>query len=348
MTSRSPLHPAHEAIGARFTMFGDWEMPLQYEGTLAEHHAVRSGAGAFDVSHLGRFSVAGSGAVDLIDRLLCNDLAKIRTGRTQYTMMLNADGGIIDDIIVWWLGDDHLIVLPNGANHDRVRSAFADAAPAGVTLVDLRPETALIAVQGPEAPSILETVLGSAPGKNRVALIGDGVTVAGTGYTGEAGGEVLAPADRAPDLFDRLLAEGARPCGLGARDTLRLEMGYPLWGQDLDEGTTPLDAGMGWVVGWGGEFEGSAALERQREAGVGRRLIGFVLDDRRPPRHGYAMRAGRSTGSVTSGNFSPTLGRGIGLGYLAPPADPDANLEVQMRDSWMPATITDPPFVRRP
>jgi aminomethyltransferase len=348
VTSRSPLHAAHEAIGAKFTTFGDWEMPLQYEGTLAEHQAVRTGVGVFDVSHLGRFHVTGPGATDLVDRLLCNDLSKIRPGRTQYTMMLNPDGGIIDDIIVWWLDEDRIVVLPNGANHHRVFAAFTAGAPVGVAVEDLRPNTALVAVQGPDAPSVLEDVIGRSPGRTRVAHADDGIVVAGTGYTGERGGEVIIPDARAADVFTRLLDAGAVPCGLGARDTLRLEMGYPLWGQDLDETTTPLEAGLGWVVGSSTDFVGSEALARQAEAGVSKLLVGFVLDDRRPPRHGYALRTGSSVGTVSSGNYSPTLGRGIGMGYLSPPPEGETRLEIEIRNRWVPASITETPFVRRP
>jgi aminomethyltransferase len=347
VTRRSPLHAAHEVIGARFTMFGEWEMPLQYAGTLVEHEAVRVAVGVFDVSHLGRFSVTGAGSADLLDRLLCNDLRKIGPGHTQYTMMLNTDGGIVDDIIVWWLEEERFVVLPNGANHDRVLAAFAAAAPAGAAVADLRDDTVLLAVQGPEAPALLEDIVGVSPSRNRVASPGGDAVVAGTGYTGEAGGEVIAPVDEARALFDRLLDAGAVPCGLGARDTLRLEMGYPLWGQDLDESTTPLEAGLAWVVGSAADFTGRDALERQREAGVTRRLVGFVLDDRRPPRHGYAMRAGTSSGTVSSGNYSPGLARGIGMGYLSPPPDTEATLEVEIRSRWVTGSITKPPFVRR-
>jgi aminomethyltransferase len=329
-------------------MFGEWEMPLQYEGTLAEHQAVRTRVGVFDVSHLGRFRVAGPGAADLVDRLLCNDLGKIGPGRTQYTMMLNTQGGIIDDIIVWWLEEDRIVVLPNGANHDRVMAAFTAAAPAGVDVEDLRSDTALLAVQGPDAPAVIEDVTGLTHARNRVAPAESGIVLAGTGYTGEAGGEVIVPGSDAPTIFDRLLGAGAVPCGLGARDTLRLEMGYPLWGQDLDETTTPLEAGLGWVVGSDADYVGREALVAQAETGVGKRLVGFVLDDRRPPRHGYALRAGSSTGTVSSGNYSPTLGRGIGMGYLSPPPEGETDIEIEVRDRWVAATITETPFVRRP
>jgi aminomethyltransferase len=348
VSRRSPLHHLHEALGARFTSFGEWEMPLHYTGTLAEHEEVRTGVGVFDVSHLGRFAVTGPEAADLVDRLLCNDLTQISPGRTQYTMMLTPDGGITDDIIVWWVAEDRLLVLPNASNHQRVMSVFVGEATAGVDVIDLQDSTALLAVQGPDAPELLETVVGGAPRRSRVLEVGAGRIVAGTGYTGETGGEVLAPVDDAAALLEEIVAAGAAPCGLGARDTLRLEMGYPLWGQDIDESVTPLEAGLGWAVGWERDFVGREALLRRRDHGVRRLRIGFVLHDRRPPRHGYPLRTAEGEGTVTSGNFSPALGRGIGLGYLSPPPDPGITaLEIGFRDRWLPATITDPPFVGR-
>lgn len=348
---RSPLHDAHAALGCRFTDFGGWEMPLQYEGTLAEHRAVRTGVGVFDVSHLGRFEVSGVGALDLVAGLLCNDPARIAPGRAQYTMMLTPTGGIVDDIIIWWLEDERFIVLPNGVNHDTVMEAFAAAAPADTSVVDLRGESALLAVQGPAAPETLTTVLGTTPGRFRV-LDGLGpagaVTAAGTGYTGERGAEIMVTADAGAEVFEALIAAGAVPCGLGARDTLRLEMGFPLWGQDLDATTTPLEAGLEWVVGWDHEFIGRDALIEQRDAGIGRRLVGFRFDGRVIPRHGYPIRCGEATGTVASGNFSPILEAGIGMGYLAPPPPADADLvEVEIRGSWHTARLVDPPFIER-
>jgi aminomethyltransferase len=341
VSHRSPAHAAHERLGARFTDFSGWEMPLQYQGTLAEHHAVRRGVGVFDVSHLGRFMLTGPGARNALDTLLCNDLGRISPGRAQYTMMLTEDGGVVDDIIVWWLDEERFLVLPNAGNHETVMTAFAEHS--GLDIDDLRPTTALFAVQGPEARAVVEDVVGVWPGRFRVSSAED-LLVAGTGYTGEPGVEITAPAPMAEALFDRL-ARSAVPCGLGARDTLRLEMGYPLWGQDLDRSTTPLEAGMAWVVGWDHDFVGRAALDRQRQGGTGRELIGFAFDDRRVPRHGYPLRCGESSGEVTSGNFSPTLGVGIGLGYVAPPPRAETAPEVEIRGEWYPANRASPPFV---
>jgi aminomethyltransferase len=352
VTNRSPLHGTHEDLGARFTDFGGWEMPLHYEGTLAEHRAVRDSVGVFDVSHLGRFELSGTGALDLVSlsRLLCNDPSRIEPGRAQYTMMLTAAGGVIDDIIVWWLEDERFIVLPNGANHDTVMGEFADQADADTSVTDLRSETALLAVQGPAAPSVLEAIIGTVPKRFRVleGLGPDGsVIAAGTGYTGERGAELLVAADTASDLTRALLDAGAVPCGLGARDTLRLEMGFPLWGHDLDRNTTPLEAGLGWVVGWDHPFVGRDALIAQRDD-LAKRLVGFRFDGRTIPRQGHAIRCGDAFGTVTSGNFSPTLGAGIGLGYLSPPPGVDAEtVEVEIRGEWHTAAIVDPPFIDR-
>lgn len=347
VSQRSPIHATHESRGARFTDFGGWEMPLQYAGTLEEHGAVRSSVGVFDVSHLGRFLVSGPGAKELVDGMLCNDLGRIAPGRAQYTLMLDASGGIRDDIIVWWLGEERLLVLPNGVNHDAVRDTFSAAAPGGVAVTDLRPVTALFAVQGPGAPGLLEKVLGFAPKRFRV-LERPPYIAAGTGYTGEAGAEVVVDAAHAAALFEALLEGGATPCGLGARDVLRLEMGFPLWGQDIDTTTSPLEAGLAWVIGWDHEFVGRSALVAQRERGVDRTLIGFALPDRRVPRHGHPLRCAGSTGVVTSGNFSPSLGVGIGMGYVAPPPPEGAtDTEVEIRGQWFPGRRVDPPFLER-
>lgn len=344
--SRSPLHRLHQELGARFVDFGGWEMPLQYRSVLAEHRAVRESAGWFDVSHLGRFALSGPGALPALGRLFCNDVRLIQPGQTQYTLMLNEDGGIIDDLLVWWWEEDLFWVLPNAANHLRVMEAFSREQ--GCVVDDLRPETVFLAVQGPEAPATLERVLGSTPRRFRTAEAtweGDEVRMAGTGYTGERGGELcLAPAV-AEGLARVLIDAGAQPCGLGARDTLRLEAGLPLWGSDLSEDTTPLEAGLGFAVAMEHDFVGRAALADQMEAGLERRLVGFVLSDRGVPRPGYRVRCAESTGVVTSGNLSPILDRGIGFAYLSPPPATDAGeVEVEIRGRWVPGVLASPPF----
>lgn len=345
----SPLRPLHEELGARFVDFSGWEMPVRYQGVLAEHTAVRQGAGIFDVSHLGRISVAGEGSTRLLRALLCNDVARVDPGRAQYTMLLDRSGGVLDDIIVWRWEEEAYWVLPNAGNQDRILDILAEGATSSVEVTSLREETVLLAVQGPEAPALLERVLGTRPERfrlGRARFQDTDIRLAGTGYTGEAGGEVVAPIGPAPALFRAILEAGALPCGLGSRDTLRLEMGYPLWGQDLDPRTTPLEAGLGWVVAWDHEFVGREALERQRAEGPPKALVGFVMEGREIARHGYPLRAGESRGHVTSGNYSPVLGRGIGLGYLAPaPAEDLDQMEVEVRSRWVTASRTTPPFV---
>lgn len=343
----TPLRSVHEALGARFTEFSGWEMPLHYQGVVAEHMAVRSTVGVFDVSHLGRFRVDGRGATELIRSQLCNDVSKVGTGRAQYTMALNEHGGVEDDIIVWRLDEEEYVVLPNGGNFDDIVKRFDAAAPAAVWVEPVRKDTALLAVQGPASRLAIDEVLGASPGRFRVIqgeYAGGPYWAAGTGYTGETGAEIAVPAYAAVKLMLALVEAGATPCGLGARDTLRLEMGYPLWGQDLDEHTTPLEAGLEWVVDWDHEFIGKPALVAQRQGGVPKQLIGFRLAGRRIPRPGYDLRAGDSLGAVASGNFSPVLGCGIGMGYVSP-ATVSTDVAVDIRGEWHQAERTEPPFV---
>ena len=345
----SPLHSTHEESGTRFTDFGGWTMPIQHDSVLDEHHAVRTDVGVFDVSHLGRFEVRGDGAVELLRHQLCNDITKIGPGRAQYTMALNDRGGIEDDIIVWWLADDHFWVMPNGTNFDGIIDRFRDAADDSVTFDDVRRRTALVAVQGVNAPAVVEKVIGFLPGRFRVSVgefSGREAIAAGTGYTGESGVEICVPIASAHDLWDALVSEGATPAALGARDTLRLEMGYPLWGQDLHESVTPLEAGLGWVVDWNHEFVGRDALEAIKDH-LPTQLVAFVTEGRAIPRKGYAVTTDTGAGSVTSGNFSPTLGHGIGMAYVTPPPGPDETMTVTIRNKEVPAHIVSLPFIER-
>ena len=342
----TPLRSAHENLGARFTDFGGWEMPLSYEGVIAEHMAVRESVGVFDVTHLGRFRLTGAAATETVRRQLCNDVAKIAPGRAQYTMALNDAGGVVDDIIVWRLDEDDYWIMPNGVNFDELLDTFLSGE--GIIATPLREETVLLAVQGPESAQVLEKAIGLVPGRFRVAtgeFAGGPLWTAGTGYTGERGAEVAVPKENGEELLQALLDAGAVPCGLGARDTLRLEMGFPLWGQDLDEQTTPLEAGLGWVVAWDHDFVGRDALQEQRDAGIGKELVAFKTHDRRPARHGYALRSADSTGVVASGNFSPVLEVGIGMGYMTPPLRDDALLELDVRGTWQPVDRVNPPFI---
>jgi aminomethyltransferase len=359
----SPLRSEHEALGARLVDFGGWEMPLSYpSGTIAEHMACRRAAACFDVSHLGTVRVTGEGALALLQTNLTNDLAKVTPGRAQYTHLLDEDdASVLDDIIVWWVSEERFDVMPNASNTERVRAAIGGD--------DVTAERAVIAVQGPTARAVVASVApeAAAVGRFHVAPFrwgGVDCMAAGTGYTGEDGVELAVPAEEAASLWRAVVAAGAQPAGLGARDTLRLEAGLPLHGHELGPGITPLQAGLGWVVGWNkGPFRGRGPLEVERAAGPHRLLRGLLTAGRRPPRAGDRVAISTSggsggigddgttdttgegaTGEVTSGNYSPVLERGIALAFL-PPATPDGQMvEIDIRGTPVPAEVVRPPF----
>ena len=302
--------------------FGGWEMPLAYQdGTVAEHRACRGAAVAFDVSHLGTVRLEGPDAHEHLQRSFSNDLGKIHPGRAQYTHLLAEDGSVVDDIIVWWVDEERFDVMPNASNTAGVHAAIGGD--------DVTEERAVVAVQGPEARERLSRVAPAAAAVPRFGVVRfewSGVTclAAGTGYTGEDGVECAVLSEVATTFWEAVLAQGVAPAGLGARDTLRLEAGLPLHGHELGPGITPLQAGLGWVVGWDkGAFPGRAALEEERAAGPVRRLRGFVAGGRQPLREGAEIHDdGQRVGILTSGNFSPMRERGIGLGFV----DADARL----------------------
>jgi aminomethyltransferase len=342
----SPLHASHVALGARMVPFGGWTMPLAYAtGTVAEHRACRTTAVAFDVSHLGTVRVTGPDAFDHLQHSFSNDLRKVAPGRAQYTHLLDDDGSVIDDIIVWWVDDERFDVMPNASNTGSVLGAIGGS--------DVTAARAVIAVQGPQARDRLATVSPAAAAVHRFHVDrfewqGTPCLVAGTGYTGEDGVECYVPADAASAFWDAVLAAGVLPAGLGARDTLRLEAGLPLHGHELGPGITPLQAGLGWVVGWDKEaFTGRAALEEERASGPARRLRGLVAEGRQPFRDGSELWSGGGrVGVLTSGNFSPMRERGIGLGFV----EADARLldgdpvTVAQRGRELPATLVRPPL----
>ncbi len=354
---RSPLYDRHVAAGARMVPFGGWEMPVSYpDGTITEHRACRDDAVVFDVSHLGTVRVTGPDALASLQWAFTNDLGRIAPGRAQYTHLLDpGDASVVDDIIVWWLAPERFDVMPNASNTANVRAALADA-PGEPDVVDVTAGRAVLAVQGPHARERLAALSQEAAGVGRFRVIetrigGVDVVVAGTGYTGEDGVEIAVPADAAGDLWDRILAAGVRPAGLGARDTLRLEAALPLHGHELGPGITPLQAGLGWVVRWDkGDFRGRAALEAERDAGPRRRLRGLATQGRRPPREGSVVRVGdREVGVVTSGNFSPVLGHGIALAFIDTGSGLDVGDEVvvEVRGRPLDARIVQTPFVGR-
>jgi len=346
---RSPLYAEHVALGAKLVDFGGFEMPLAYPaGTIAEHLACRRHAAVFDVSHLGTVRVTGGGAFELLQRQLSNDLRKISPGRAQYTHLLNDEGGVLDDIIVWWVDEDRFDVMPNASNTERVLAALGGA--------DVTGERAVIAVQGPEARQLVGKVAPAAAavrrfGVARFSFEAEECLVAGTGYTGEDGVECAVPTAVAVRFWRELISAGAQPAGLGARDTLRLEAGLPLHGHELSPSITPLEAGLGWVVGWEkDEFRGRAALAAVRAAGgPARRLVGLLTDQRRPPRGGDAIHlppGGAPAGAVTSGNYSPVLERGIALGFLPSATSEGEEVEIVLRSGPTPARVVRPPFHR--
>lgn len=350
----SPLEGRHRALGAKMVPFGGWEMPLSYpSGTLAEHRACRADAVVFDVSHLGTLRVAGPDAYGRLQQAFTNDLGRTGPGRTQYTHLLDDDGSVLDDIIVWWPDENSFDVMPNASNTDRVRDALGGSGgDAGFQAADVTGSRAVLAVQGPEARKRLAAVSPDASevARNCVAPVeweGTSLTVAGTGYTGEDGVEIAVPAEAAERLWDAVTAAGVIPAGLGARDTLRLEAGLPLHGHELGPGITPLQAGLGWVVRWDKpSFKGKEALAAERERGIHRRLRGLRVDGRRPPREGQAvLRDDEVVGEVTSGNFSPILETGIALAFVPPDAEIGDELAVDMRGTPTPATVVKLPFV---
>lgn len=348
----SPLDAEHRALGARMVEFGGWDMPIQYEGVLEEHRACREHAVVFDVSHLGSLQVGGIGAFDLLQRTLTNDLRRIAVGRAQYTHLLDPDDAhVVDDIIVWWVGDDDFIVMPNASNTERIASAFGDAHD-DATIEDITPTRVVLAVQGPEARARLRAIAPDAASVGRFAVQpfrwegADGY-VAGTGYTGEHGLELHVPVEAAASCWTALLDAGITPAGLGARDTLRLEAGLPLHGHELGPGITPLQAGLGWVVRFDkGPFRGSIPLAAEQERGPARRVRGLLLDGRRFPRAGYPVLVdNEAVGEVTSGNFSPVLERGIALAFVPPGLAEGAAVEIDIRGKPTPATVVRLPFV---
>ena len=354
MPQRTPLYDQHLAAGARMVEFAGWEMPIHYGSQLAEHQAVRERAGLFDVSHMVVTDLSGDGAREALRTLLANDVAKLdqRPGRAQYSCLLNERGGVIDDLIVYHRGEGSYRIVSNAATRERVRPRLLEQASTYGAEAQPRDDLALIAVQGPQAVDLLEQVYGAAAGS---ALELDPFYAATvqeafcgrTGYTGEDGFELLLPAEHAEARWQELVAAGGQPCGLGARDSLRLEAGLNLNGHDMDEETTPLECRLGWTVAWEPEdraFVGRAALEAQRREGVAWRLVGLVVEGRAPAREGYAVRTDAGEGVVTSGAHAPTLGGPIALARV--PVEASADFRVVIRGREVEARAVRPPFVR--
>ena len=351
---KTPLYERHVRAGARMVDFGGWAMPLHYGSQIDEHHAVRESAGIFDVSHMTVVDVAGPDAQEYLRRLFANDVAKLDVpGKGLYSCMLNESGGVIDDLIVYRRGAEAYRVIVNAATRDQDLDWMIGAAADFTVSVRERAELMMLAIQGPQAtalaaPLLPETLRQAALDLAPFCSIDDGDWfVARTGYTGEDGWEIILDAAAGCRLWDNALAAGIRPCGLGARDTLRLEAGLALYGQDMDQQVSPLVSALGWTVAWEPTeraFTGRAALEQQREQGPATKLVGLILEDRGIIRHGQRVLTGSGDGIVTSGGFSPTMQRSIALARI--PADVVGTCQVQIRNDKRAARIVRPPFVR--
>ncbi len=354
---RTPLHAAHLRLGARLIGFGGWEMPVQYTGIVEEHRTVRRAVGIFDVSHMGEFRFEGPGALGVLQRLTTNDVAALEVGQVQYSLLCDEDGGIVDDLTLARLGDEAFLMTVNAANIETDWAWIQGHLDGAVAARDVSEETALIAVQGPRAEAVVARLTEldvTALGYYRAAherVGGAPSLISRTGYTGEDGFELYLARGDAERVWEALLvegkADGLAPVGLGARDTLRLEMKYALYGNDIDRTTNPIEAGLGWVVKLGkGEFLGRAAIERVKAEGPRRRLVGFEMVDRAVPRHGYRiLRSRREVGVVTSGSYGPAVDRYIGIGYVAAEhAAVGTEIEVEVRGEPRAARIVSTPF----
>jgi len=375
---RTALFAAHQQLGGKLIEFGGWEMPVQYTSIMDEHLAVRRAAGLFDISHMGEVLIAGPGAEKFINETLTNDIRKLAVGQGQYTLMCNEKGGVIDDLYAYRLaGQDYLLII----NASRIemdvawlKARLAAAGPdAGVTLQDASDQFGAVAVQGPRVAQFIDQAFAgpsragttvnkvSELKKNQIARIqfdSRELWIARTGYTGEDGFEAIFPAEVSEAVWNRLLAAGGphglKPAGLGARDTLRTEVCYPLYGQELDETTTPIEAGLGFFVTFDkGEFVGRAVLAEQKTTGAAKRLAAFKMTGKSaPPRPHYAIwregSAGEKLGEVTSGTQSPSLGIGIGMGYVPPECGPGTCIDIEIRGKRAPAEIVAKPIYRKP
>ncbi|HSK80136.1 MAG TPA: glycine cleavage system aminomethyltransferase GcvT [Thermoanaerobaculia bacterium] len=355
---RTPLYDCHLEAGARIVDFAGWEMPVQYAGVIEEHRAVRTAVGLFDVSHMGEVRVRGEGAEAFLQRITPNDVAKLSPGRAHYSGLLTERGTYVDDLLIYRRAADDFLVVVNASNADRDFEWMASRAGREAEVENVSDRYALLALQGPKAVEILTPL--ATPGAAALRYYGflDGevagvpALISRTGYTGEDGFELyLAPED-APEVWRRLVAAGASPAGLGARDTLRLEAAMALYGHEIDEATTPFEAGLAWVVKLDkGDFLGRDALAAQRERGVGKKLVGFTVEGRGIARqgHGVLSEGGENVGAVTSGTWSPTYEKALGLAYVPPEmASPGTAITVDVRGKGLPAVVVETPFYRRP
>ncbi|ALD20298.1 glycine cleavage system aminomethyltransferase GcvT [Hymenobacter sp. DG25A] len=353
------LNDVHQQLGAKMVPFAGYNMPVRYSSDLDEHHTVRRAVGIFDVSHMGEFRVHGPQALDLIQRVTSNDASKLTPGKAQYSCLPNNEGGIVDDLLVYKLAEEDYLLVVNASNISKDWNWIQQHNTKGAEMENLSDELSLFAVQGPKAiaalQSLTDTDLSSIPYYSFVQGTFAGapnVIISATGYTGAGGFELYIPNAYAKQVWDKILEAGQpyglKPIGLGARDTLRLEMGYCLYGNDIDDQTSPLEGGLGWITKFTKDFTNSAALKQQKEQGVSRKLVGFLMDGPGIPRSHYELvnEAGEKVGEVTSGTQSPSLSKGIGLGYVKTELSaPGSKIFVQIRGKNQPATVVKLPFV---
>ena len=351
---RTPLYDRHEALHAKIADFGGWAMPIEYAGVVAEHEAVRTAVGIFDVSHMGKLRISGPGALDAVNAVVVNDLNRIGDGQAQYSMLCNPDGGVIDDLIVYRVSTDEIRIVPNASNANAVAAEFSRLLPSSLEFVNHHNDYGILAIQGPKVDAVMQAI-GLPSGHNYMSFVdaeynGQWVMVCRTGYTGERGYELMAANSTITALWDAATSAGAMPIGLGARDTLRTEMGYPLHGHELSTSITPVMARLGWAVGWDkADFQGKGALVAQKAAGVQRTLRGLRALDRGIPRGEMAVYAdeigGTVVGETTSGTFSPTLKTGIALAFVDTSLAEGANVVIDVRGRPLLCEVVKPPFV---
>lgn len=359
MTKRSPLHEIHRSLGARMITFGGWEMPVSYSGIREEHSAVRRSVGLFDVSHMGEVIVEGREAAQAIQYLTCNDLKRLAPEKCQYTGLLNSEGKFIDDIIVYPLSENRFFLCVNAANTEKDFVWIRQRCPETVQVHNESEQWALLAIQGPQSEQVLQKLVPTHLSKmGRFAFCecpieGTSILLSRTGYTGEDGFEIYVPISHAASLWNQILevgeGESIQPCGLGARDTLRLEAAYPLYGHEISDEISPFEANLSWIVRLNGDdFIGKSALEKMRTEDPKRKLIGFVMDDPSIPRQGYEITAGHTPlGQVVSGTYSPTLAVGIGTGFVPQnEASPGNKIDIDIRGKKRKATVIQLPFYR--
>lgn len=353
---RTPLYDEHKALGAKIIDFAGWDMPVQYRSIIEEHRAVRSSVGMFDTSHMGQIDVVGQNAAEFLDGLVPNVIGTLAPGFARYTTLCNEQGGIIDDWMIYRRANDHFLVVVNAGGRPGDLAWIRDHVSDGVDIVPHFDDMGMIAVQGPNAVQLVSSLLGFPNDRiarfqiEPVTFEGASCLVARTGYTGEDGFEIFVPVSKTAVLWNRLLEAGAAPCGLGARDTLRLEAALPLYGNDIDLDHNPLEAGLGWTVKLDKpDFIGKAALTTAKSAGINRKLVCFEMADRGIARHGYPVEVdGAATGFVTSGSYAPTVDKAIGMAYVpASHSSPGSEIAIVIRDKPVAATVVPRPFYRR-